>query len=326
MVAFLGFASASNATPPSYAVTDLGLGTAIVGINNSGEVLAYDVSNRVSVYRKDGWIRDLDLFPTLPTTCSFVALQLPLVLIAGGINNHGAVVFDAHPFNDGTGESPNCIVIYSDNALQLQSMLGKGGEATGINDAGQIVGQATDSVGLVGFGPECDFANGGNFIDAVAINDSEQILGQAVGGAELCTNGVWHPISVPKGAADTMIATAINNKGEVVGYNAFTSPSRAILYSNGTSRYLETFAGGSTPRPQSINVHGQIVGIAGGGNFLYDGGKMYALTPLIGATDPYKNLIMVLSGSVSINDAGMIASAGRDLSGAVHLYILTPIK
>jgi probable HAF family extracellular repeat protein len=327
MAALLGIATSSNAAPPSYAVTDLGLGTAIVGINNSGEVLAYDFSNRVAVYRKDGWIRQLDLFPTLSTTCSFVALELPLVLIAGGINNHGAVVFGAHPFH---AESPNCIVIYSDNALQLQSMLGDGGEPTGINDAGQIVGQATDSVGLVGFGPECDFANGGNFIDAVAINDSEQILGRAVGGAELCTNGVWHPIPVPKGAADTMIATAINNRGEVVGYNEFASPSRAILYSNGTSRYLETFTGGGSPRPQSINVHGQIVGTSGDAttsiNFLYDAGKMYELAPLISATDPYKNLVVGLSGSASINDAGVIASAGTDSSGAVHLYILTPIK
>jgi hypothetical protein len=325
----LGFATLANATPPSYAVTDLGLGTAIVGINNSGEVLAYDVSNRVAVYRKDGWIRELDLFPTLATTCSFVPVEFPLSLIAGGINNHGAVVFDAHPRNGPTGGSPNCIVIYSDNALQLQAMLGEGGEATGINDAGQIVGQATDSVGLVGFGPECDFANGGNFIDAVAINDSEQILGRAVGGAELCTNGVWHPISVPKGAADTMIATAINNKGEVVGYNEFTSPSRAILYSSGTSHYLETFPGGANPRPQSINVHGQVVGTSGdvtaSVNFLYDAGKMYELAPLISATDPYKNLVAGLSGSASINDAGVIASAGTDPSGAVHLYILTPI-
>jgi probable HAF family extracellular repeat protein len=323
MVVFLGLATAANASPPSYAVTDLGFGTSIVGISNGGEVLAYDASNSVAVYRKDGWIRQLDLFPTLSTTCSVVTSELPLVLIAGGINNHNAVVFSAHPFHS---ESPNCLVIYSDNALQFQSMLGTGSEPTGINDAGQIVGQATDTVGLVGFGPECDFANGGNFIDAVAINDSEQILGRAVGGAELCTNGVWQPIPLPKGAADTMIATAINNKGEVVGYNEFTNPSRAILYSNGTSRYLETFVGGSTPRPQSINVHGQIVGIAGGGNFLYDAGKMYALAPLISATDPYKNLVMGLSGSASINDAGVIASAGTDPSGAVHLYILTPIK
>jgi len=325
MALFLGLTIAANAAPPSYSVTDLGLVTAVVGISNNDEVLAYDAGG-VALYRKDGKIRQLDLLPKLPTTCSFQPWEIPFQLIAGGINQHGVVVFDVHPFQS---QSPNCIVTYSDGALQFQTTLGTGGFATGINDAGQIVGQVTDTVGLVGFGPECDFNNGGDYIDAVAINDSEQILGNDSGGPMLCTNGIWQTIPLPKGPANNMVATAMNEEGDVVGYG-FTQPSRVILYSNSTSRYLETFPGGANPAPQSINVHGQIVGTSGdvtaSVNFLYDAGKMYALTPLISATDPYKNVVMELSGSASINDAGVIASAGTDQSGALHLYLLTPIR
>jgi probable HAF family extracellular repeat protein len=137
-----------------------------------------------------------------------------------------------------------------------------------------------------------------------------------------------------------MIATAINNKGEVVGTaSVAVGPSntaaRGFLYSNGQTVDLGVLAPlipGQAPDndvfPESINEKSQIVGAAytqaGPTVFLYQDGQIYDVMTLISADDPLRGSVQLL-GSSQINDEGVIAATGMDLrTGVVHVYVLTP--
>jgi probable HAF family extracellular repeat protein len=326
LIAFVGVSAASNAAPPAYAVTDLGLAQEVVGFNDLGEVLAYDESGRVSVFWKGGYTRDLNLLPTLLTTCQFTAADSPVLLSAGGMNDRGAVVLTAQPNHD---PFSNCVVVYERNALQYQQTLGEGGQATGINNAGQIIGQLTDEPAVIGFGPACDFIRSGNFISADAINDGAQIVGNGSAGAELCSNAVWQVIPAVPGAT-FLFGRAINNKGQVVGDSNVAGGPHAFLYSRGATRDLGTLPGGTYTSAESINARSQVVGVSGTAtgstDFIYEDGNMYDLAALVSATDPYKSFVLEGLGVPHINDLGVIATTGPYASGASHVYILTPIR
>jgi len=326
LIAFFGVSTSVNATPPAYAVTDLGLAQEVVSINNSGEVLAYNEAGRVSVFWKGGFTRDLNLLPTFLTTCQYTAADSPLSLSTGGLNDRGAVVLTAQPIHDPFSD---CVVVYERNALQYQQTLGNGGLATGINNAGQIIGLLTQEPFLVGFGPACDFIRSGNFITAEAINDSAQIVGNSSAGAELCTNAVWQVIPAPPGAT-FLYGRAINKKGQVVGDADVADGPHAFLYSHGKTRDLGTLPGATYTSAGSINARSQVVGVSGTAtgstDFIYEDGKMYDLAALVSATDPYKFFVLEGLGDPHIDDLGVIATTGPDALGASHVYILTPIR
>ena len=70
--------------------------------------------------------------------------------------------------------------------------------------------------------------------------------------------------------SDYSEATAINNRGQVVGSSTFSSgPSHAFLYENGTMVDLGTLPGGFTSQALGINDRGQIVGYSNTGNGQY---------------------------------------------------------
>src|SRR5215831_10094794 len=162
---------------------------AVMGMSDTGLVLVND-DGRARVYRTNGtgWIKDLALDSRLPTACGFTA---PLEVVGGGISHNGKVVVTAAQIED-FGFGSHCIAVLSHSGQspgtwRFEQTLGFRDAATGINDAGQVIGELDG--GLVGFGPGCIFTQfpGAGFISADAINDSGQIAGTSALGAELCT-------------------------------------------------------------------------------------------------------------------------------------------
>lgn len=332
--------SQAKATIQVYSVTDLGLGGSVAGISNAGVVAASDAAGDAVLYWTDGsnQIRDLTLDPRLPAACGFAAPYTPLEVVSGGISHNGMVVVTAIPNFHGILGGPNCAAVYNSNANKgggawtYEETLDRQGFATGVNNSGQIIGE--HAAGLVGFGPACDFINGGNFISAGGINDSGQIPGielfLPLSDLQLCTNGIWQ-VLIPDFPGEP---TAINDRSQIVGYEfvepeggGFYGAVHAFLYSGGKLTDLGALPGSTYSSANSINKFAQIVGVSNTAtsftSFLYQNGVMYDLAALISPTDPHKGLIQFL-GDAHINDSGVIVSSGIS-GGFSHLYVLTPI-
>lgn len=127
---------------------------------------------------------------------------------------------------------------------------------------------------------------------------------------------------------DNLDATAINNKGEVVGDALVAGVFHGFLYRAGNTLDL-----GANIFPSCINIHGQIVGsmsstatATGSTSFLYQDGAVYDLIQLINPNDLYRRVFAIeLSGIACINDHGVIVSTGT-FGGDTesHLFLLTP--
>lgn len=325
LLVLLSQAVSSHEKVPSYTLQDLGLGSSVVGISNTGIVAATDMTGLDAVlYWTDGSneIRDLALDPRLPAVCGFKSPYTPLFVFSGAISRNGKVAVNAIPNFNFMSTGPNCVAVYDPEGAgtwTYKRTLGPSGAATGINDAGQVIGQLTD---VEGFGPECSFGSGGDTVSAEAINDKGQIVGieSNAGNLQLCTHGVWR-VLIPDFPGSI---SAINNKGEIVG----DQDEQAFLYRDGKTTDLGTLPGSVFSFAYSINERSQITGInlfsAGQqfAGFLYQDGVMYDLAALMSPADQEKILYFV--GDAHINDRGVIATSGFGIDGLAHLYVLTP--
>ena len=141
--------------------------------------------------------------------------------------------------------------------------------AYGINDSGQVAGEAVTVAGaahafLYSNGTMTDLGTlGGSYSVASGINDGGTIVGSSntSGGnthAFLYSNGAMNDLGTFGGSQS--FAYGINTSGQVVGGADTTSGSEhAFLYNNGTMTDLGTF-GGSNGFAVSINAGGQVAG------------------------------------------------------------------
>lgn len=340
-----------------YNITDIGtLGgtySQANGLNNSGSVVGFasplgDQAVHAFVWRK-GVRTDLG---TLGGPISAVSEDYPL-------NDHGTVAgFSNISTPDPNGEdfcgiqfTLICLpFVWQDGVLTPLPLLGgNNGDASSINNRGQIVGSAETPTP----DPTCAFAflqneavlweNGhvqelpplpGDPVgNAIEINDNGQVVG-----ATGCVNGNVHavlwqngtPIDLGNlGSESFNLAFAINNRGQVVGQSTLQDGTfHAFLWQNGVMADLGYLPGLPVSLANGINNKGQVVGISFSGGdssavaFVWQNGKMADLNTLIPVNSPW-----FLLEALGVNDRGEIAGFMFNTSnGEVHGYLLTPIR
>jgi probable HAF family extracellular repeat protein len=185
----------------------------------------------------------------------------------------------------------------SANAGYTFSLLdGLGGSqsiAYGINNAGQIVGQASSGDGsqsavLWNKGMITSLGSlGGNYNAAIGINASGQIAG-FVSSTNGSQGAIWDngTLFTTSSSAMQWQGNVINNAGQVV-FSNFATPQRGILWSEGTITELSPIAGADSSQAKAINNLGQAVGssFTSGGvqtATLWTGGNASALASLTG--------------------------------------------
>jgi uncharacterized membrane protein len=172
-----------------------------------------------------------------------------------GINSRGQIV----------GYGGNVGFLFMDGQFSTVVVPGSNfTSAQGINDSGEIVGDAIvadEAVGflLTGDGFSLIRAPGARSTRALGINDSGHIVGTAETHGYLLRNGVFSTIDFP-GAVRT-VPTGINNVGEIVGWYE-ESPSMLhgfIMNQEGISTI--DFPGSTSTQVFGINNRGEIVGV-----------------------------------------------------------------
>jgi len=307
-----------------YTLTDLGtLGgstSTASAINANGEIVGLSLTangeSHSFVYDSAAGLQDLGsvFFPNAVN--SITAFQM-----AGTANGHAALYLHGAWTDLGTLRSD------------------KNSYATGINNAGTVIGDSSTSAitppasVVHGFrysgGTMTDLGTlpGGFYSEALGINNSGQIVGEGSnsdGGEDaiLYTNGAWTDLGVPQGG-EYSHASAINDAGITVGYaGTADGHTHAYYYSNGSWTDLGLPAGFTEAQANAINSSGQIVGYVSTGisqhAFVYTNGVISDLNSLI---DP-SNFTLVTA--TAINDSGSIVGSGT-INGNTHAFLLTPV-
>ena len=204
----------------------------------------------------------------------------------------------------------------------LGALGGSQSAAYGINDRGQVVGEAeTGGGGYVAFlysnGAMTNLGTlGGAYADG--INDSGQAVGEnGAGHAFLYSNGTMTDLGTFGGQSSS--AQGINASGQVVGEARISSGSyHAFLYSNGTKADLGTLPGYSYSNATGINVTGQVAGWSWAGGtgpthaFLESNGTMADLGTLPGGENSLAN---------GINDSGQVVGYADISGGTFHAFL-----
>lgn len=239
----------------------------------------------------------------------------------------------------------------------LPTLGGNNGEASAINNRGEIVGMAEngtpDSSCPAGTSSGTQlpvlWENGrpralplpSGDVDgfAVWINDR----GQAVGNTGNCNNPMTHAVLWEDGKVSTLpdlgngdgaIAYGINNRGQIVGA-VFADSGGAVRYAalwqNGVLKNLGTLPGDIASIATGINDRGQVVGSTWDSNFnwshafIYQNGVMTDLNTLFPRGT---NLHATMANK--INDRGQISGMATVLSGPdkgkIHAFLATPVN
>jgi probable HAF family extracellular repeat protein len=236
----------------------------------------------------------------------------------------------------------------------LPTLGGNNGQASAINNRGQIVGFAEN--GMVD--SSCPLGTTNNRIqlpvlwengkpralptvdgdpdgDAFWINDQ----GQAVGYSGTCTAAL-HAVSWENGTASPLpdlgtgaIAQGMNNQGQIVGTvgSSDGTTQYGALWQNGALTNLGTLSGDVAAIATGINSKGRVVGSTWDSNFnwshgfIWQNGLMTDLNTLFPASS---NLFAVMANK--INERGQISGMAIVLSGPdagnIHAFLATPVR
>jgi len=283
----------------------------------------------------------------------------------GGINDRGEAVGFAEtsvPDPDGedfctfgTGLTCRPFLWQNGHMSALPTVGGNNGQASAINNGGQIAGTAETTVPDSGCPPSQPsptvspvlweegkaqpLPTVGSDPDGVAFGINDQ--GQAVGYSGTCTRAI-HAVLWEKstafplpdlGSARSNIAYGINDQGQIVGQ--VRSPDGttfyAALWQNGAITNLGTLPGDFAALATSINNQGQVVGstLDSGFNwshgFIWQNGVMTDLNTLFPASS---NLFATMANK--INERGQISGMATVLSGPhagdIHAFLATPVN
>jgi len=359
----------------SYRVTDLGTGVnengaCAMSVNNQGwtEIMTANkvpgqqnsilgpLLNGRALIDVDGFKLDLGTLGGLNSWMNW-----------GEINDHGQVVGDSEtavpdPNGEdicGFGTHKTCrpFLWQFPHMRALPTLGGNNGQASAINNRGQIVGFAEN--GIVDSTCPSNFPNNrialpvlwekenrgtykaqalptGSDPDGFAFWINDQ--GQAVGDTGTCGNATVHAVLWENGTLSPLpdfgtgaIAWGINNQGQMVG--TVVSPDNTTqygaLWQNGVLTNLGLLAGDFGGEASGINDRGQVVGSNWDSNFnwshafIYQNGVMTDLNTLFPASS---NLFATMANK--INERGQISGMAVVLSGPhagdVHAFLATP--
>ena len=285
----------------------------------------------------------------------------------GEINDFGQIVGDSEtaapdPNGEdicGFGTHKTCLPFLWQfpHMRALPTLGGNNGQASAINNRGQIVGFAEN--GTVDSTCPSNFPNNriqlpvlwekdnqgtykaqalttGSDPDGFAFWINDQ--GQAVGDTGTCGNATVHAVLWENGTLSPLpdfgtgaIAWGINNQGQMVG--TVVSPDNTTqygaLWQNGVLTNLGLLAGDFGGEASGINDRGQVVGSNWDSNFnwshafIYQNGVMTDLNTLFPASS---NLFATMANK--INERGQISGMAVVLSGPhagdVHAFLATP--
>jgi probable HAF family extracellular repeat protein len=364
----------SNAVAQArYKVQDLGvqhpdnLGMAM-GLNNYGWTLTMDQLLDHSAIST--------LFPAVQGTVriSIRDLNLPLGTLGGknssinwnGINDSGeAVGMSETSVSDPNGEDlcgfgthATCLPFLWQNGVMhaLPTLGGNNGQASAINNRGQVVGYAENGI----VDSTCPAGVTNNRVDLPVLWDKSKAQplptiggdpdgvafginnrGQAVGYSGTCTaanfavvweNGTATPL--PDLGTPGAIAYAINGHNQIVG-QAVNSEGTALaaIWEHNTVRSLGVLLPGDAAAfATSINNRGQVVGSSFDSSanwshgLIWENGRMFDLNQLF----PASSNLYVISAS-NINEGGQIAGMAVEMAGPnagtiVHSFLATPVN
>jgi probable HAF family extracellular repeat protein len=356
----------------SYKVQDLGvrhpddLGMAM-GLNNHGWTLIMD-------QRLDPFSLSLSANLVAGTDrISIGELNLELGTLGGknssinwnGINDPGeAVGMSETSVPDPNGEDVCgfgthliCLPFLWQNGVMrgLPTVGGNNGQASAINNSGQVAGYAENGIvdstcppgitnNRIDLPVLWDKGNAqalptiGTDPDGVAFGINNQ--GQAVGYSGTCTSAnyavVWEngtATQLPDLGTPGAIAYEINNHGQIVGQavNSDGTPLAALWQNNTVTSLGPLLSGDVASFATSINNRGQVVGSSFNSENSWSHGLIWknGVTIDLNTLFPASSHLFVVSAS-NINDSGQIAgmaveTAGQNAGNIVHAFLATPV-
>ena len=364
-------ACCSNAVAQqSYKITDL-------GTNKSS-----DNFSMVMGLNNQGWAENMDGFVNPPITSTSTTIANGRAVIGingfnidlgtlggknswtnyGGINDLGEAVGLAEtsvPDPDGEdmcgfGTHLTCRpFLWRDGYMMgLPTLGGNNGQASAINNRGQIVGISETTVQDSG----CPPSKPGKIISPVLwekgearplptlVGDQDGFVqginnrGQAVGSSGTCTNISMHAVLWENDTAIQLkdlgqaggAAYAINDHGQIVGYvsSADGTTIVAAIWQNGEITSIPILPGDSAAFATGINNRGQVVGsdfnsTGWSHGFISQDGVLTDLNTLI----PGDSNLFIIAAS-NINERGQISGMATVVTGPnagnIHAILLTP--
>jgi probable HAF family extracellular repeat protein len=317
LVAVFVLAAAPLNAQPQYVVVNMGL---LGPSNGTSEALAVNAGGTIAGSSS----RPADPFSTIAVIADAQGMTPLAEPLAGGlsravdINDVGQIAgWDRIP----GPTDRRAAVVWNAGAPTVLNPLAQhlSARAFSVNEQGVVVGQSTpdgtggngaravrwDGVTAVSLG-----TLGGHQSLAQGINDLGQIVGwsQLAGGSVRAT--LWQSGSIIDlgSAGDYSSATAINNKGQVVGSSTGPANARAFMWDQGRMINLGTLGQGGDSVAYDINDLGIVVGeynfqpgVTRG--FVWYLGEMFDLTALLHDSSPG----WTVTHARSINEDGQIA-------------------